>query len=222
MKRAGMLITNQKENSIMNFSQTLLKNDLQMEKSVLGSFLIALVILLFLNLFITGQVKAQSDSKTLKIGVYDSRIIVFAYSRSKLFQDHLARLKQETDSAITTHDTIKFKEISIRSMSYQHWLHQMVFGTGSVSDIMSLIKEKLPQIAQKNGVSLIVSKYELPFKSNSVEVVDLTKSLAQLFGPNEDIWVMAGQIEKATPVPMEELSIEQEMLDSYVIRFGKK
>ncbi|MEI6434606.1 MAG: hypothetical protein WCP32_07165 [Bacteroidota bacterium] len=180
-------------------------------------------IIIFLLLATAGTtVFAQKKPAGLKIGTYDSRIITFAWSRSDYFKQHIKRFSMQSDSAQKANDTARIKELSIQAMSYQHLLHLMIFGTGSVTAIMDLVKDKLPGLAKKEGVSMIVSKYELNFTDPSAELVDLTNLIAQLFKPLENIDKMEGEISKVQPLLLEELTIENEMLDLYCHRFGKK
>ena len=132
------------------------------------------------------------------------------------------KIRQQTDSAEKAHDSARIKEVSVGAISFQHLLHQMVFSTGSVASIISVIKDKLPELAKTEGVSVIVSKYELNYSDSSIEVVDLTKQVAALFQPTENIDKMAAEIAKQSPIPIEEMTIETDMLDGYCKLFGKK
>jgi hypothetical protein len=165
---------------------------------------------------------AQKKSSAIKIGTYDSRIVTFAWSRADYLKQYMVKINQQSDSAKKANDTARVKEISVRAMSFQHLLHQMVFSNGSAGWIMALIKDKLPELANTAGVSVIVSKWELNFSDPSIEVVDLTSQVAALFQPQENIDQMAGEISKESPVPIDELGIETEMLDGYCKLFGKK
>jgi hypothetical protein len=158
----------------------------------------------------------------IKIGTYDSRVVALAWSRSVHFKDHMIKFNRQSDSAEKAHDTARVKELSIGIMSNQHWMHQMVFSSGSIRNIMTIIKDKLPELAKTTGVSVILSKWELTFSNPSIEVIDLTKQVAALFQPKEDIDKMAIEISRQEPVPLNEFSIEAELLDYYCQKFGKK
>ena len=165
---------------------------------------------------------AQQKSATMKIGTYDSRIVTFAWSRSDFFGQRLARIRQQSDSAEKAHDTAKLKEVSVGAVSYQHLLHQMVFSSGSAAFIMALVKDKLPGLAKSAGVSIILSKWELTYSDPGVEIVDLTSQVAALFNPKDNIDKMAGEMTKQDPIPIDQLDIENDMIDGYCKRFGKK
>jgi len=192
-------------------------------KTVNNTLMFLLTVLIFSFLATTGKpLYAQKKGEVLKIGTYDSRVITFAWSRSDYFKQQMLKFDSQSDSARKANDTIKIRELSVQTMSYQHLLHQMVFSTGTAAAIMELIKDQLPEFAKKEGVSIIVSKWELNFANSSVEVIDLTNAIAQLFKPTENIDKMADEIGKIQPVLLEELSIENEMLDMYCKRFGTK
>jgi hypothetical protein len=107
-------------------------------------------------------------------------------------------------------------------MSYQHLLHLMVFSNGSIGFVMAIVKDKLPELAKTVGVSVILSKWELNFIDPSIEIVDLTSQVAQLFQPKENIDQMSKDISAQQPIPIDEFGIEIDMLDGYCNRFGKK
>jgi len=177
---------------------------------------------LILSAVISFGAYAQKKSGKIKIGTYDSRIIIFAWSRTDLLKQYLVRLRQKSDSAEKVHDTARIKELSVGAMSFQHLLHLMIFSTGSVASFMKVIKDKLPELAKKEGVSIIVSKWELNYSDPSFEVIDLTKQVAALFQPKENIDKMAADIAGQPPVPIEDFGIETDMLDGYCKRFDKK
>ncbi len=174
-------------------------------------------------LFLSGNMcMAQKKNAAIKIGTYDSRIVTFAWSRSDAFNQHMKKFNQQVDSAEKAHDSARVKELTVGIISYQHLLHQMVFSNGSAGMLLVLVKDKLPELAKTAGVSSIVSKWELNFSDPSVETVDVTDQVVKLFIPKENIENMAGEIRKQNPIPMEELSIEGEMLDMFCKRFGGK
>ena len=188
-----------------------------------NSFVSAFItITLLICLTIPTGAFAQKKSTVIKIGTYDSRTIIFAWSRTENLKKQMMKIRQQTDSAEKAHDSARIKEVSVGAISFQHLLHQMVFSTGSVASIISVIKDKLPELAKTEGVSVIVSKYELNYSDSSIEVVDLTKQVAALFQPTENIDKMAAEIAKQSPIPIEEMTIETDMLDGYCKLFGKK
>ena len=184
--------------------------------------IVASAMMVLYSVFNSSPVMAQKKSTAIKIGTYDSRTIIFAWSRTDLLKQHLVKLGQQTDSARKVNDSAKIKELSVQAMSFQHLLHLMVFSTGSVASVMAIIKDKLPELAKKSGVSFIVSKWELNYYDPSFEVIDLTSQVAALFQPKENIDKMAAEITAQPPIPIQEFGIETDMLDGYCKLFGKK
>ena len=115
-------------------------------------------------LFISPAAFAQGSPDKLKIGTYDSRIIIIAYSRSDTFNVRFSRLQKESEALLTGNDSTKKAEAACRMITYQFLLHQQAFCTGSVSAVMDMVKDKLPQVAKEAGVSVIVSKWELIYQ----------------------------------------------------------
>jgi hypothetical protein len=165
---------------------------------------------------------AQNTKAAIRIGTYDSRIVTFAWSRSDYFKEHMIKYNRQNDSATKAHDTARVKELTIGIFSYQHLLHQMVFSNGSIGIVTDIIKDKLPALAKTTGVSIILSKWELNFSDPSIQIVDLTSQVAQLFPPKENIDKMSKDISAQPPLPIDEVGIESDMMDQYCQKFGKK
>jgi hypothetical protein len=168
------------------------------------------------------SLNGRPQDQPVKIGVYDSRMVALAWSRSEDFQKHMASFMQAGDSASQAKNNRKGKEMACHAISYQHLLHQMVFGSGSIAGIMENIRKELPELAKREGVSMILSKYELPYVDPSVEQIDLTDEVTRLFKPLESIDQMTADMKKVEPMPLEELDIEIELLEDFCEQFGKK
>ncbi len=193
-----------------------------MKKLITLPFPVFLMLLLsMLTLFIPA-LSAPKNKNTVKIGVYDSRVIVLAYSRSPLFKEHMNFFGQRSDSAEAAGDSMKLKELSVEAISFQHLLHQWVFSTASTAALFDLVKDGIADIAKHAGVDMIVSKFEMTYKNSKLELVDLTDQIAQLFKPENDFKKMAGEVKNTEPVNLDELTIEADLFDLYCTRFGKK
>lgn len=193
-----------------------------MKKTVPGLLSICIVLMISVMSLNPYRALARNLSKGPVIGVYDSRIVVFAYSRSELFSMHQEAFRKESDSAQKANDTIKLKELSLRAVSYQHLLHQMVFGPGSTAAIVALVKDHLAEVAKTTGVSIIMSKFELSYADPKLQTIDITGEIVKLFNPKENIDEMSREIAKNDPVPLEDLTIEAELFDMYCARYGEK
>ena len=80
------------------------------------------------------------------------------------------------------------------------------FSTASVDDILKHIKDSLPTIEQKACVDVIVSKWDEKTlaKHKSAKRVDVTIMLVDAFHPNEKQRKSALEIQKATPISLEQ------------------
>ena len=97
---------------------------------------------------------SQVKSGKIRIGTYDSRIITMAYSRSAFFTDLFNKVGQEYKTAKESNDTVKMKKIEIQMKTTQHLLHQRVFGTGSISSIIDIVKDSISLIAKRENLNL--------------------------------------------------------------------
>ena len=170
---------------------------------------VKILILIFSVSSFCKTVSAQNSSAALKIGVYDSRIITFAYSRSDAFNEVMLKFSKENGEVMQSGDTTKKIQTAYKMITFQYLLHQQVFCSGSAANIIAVVKDKLPQVAKDAGVCAIVSKWELPFADPSAEIVDLTMTIAKLYNPKENIDEMSKEISNQTPVPLDEFTVEE-------------
>ena len=80
------------------------------------------------------------------------------------------------------------------------------FGTGDVSEQLDQIRDQIPKIAQKTGVDVIVSKWDIEYHDpNAVTLVDVIEALIQLFGPTKEEIKIIHDVMAAPPVPEKEI-----------------
>jgi hypothetical protein len=165
-----------------------------------------------LTLSATGLSKAQESGDPLpRIGTFDSRAVALAYYRSP---EGLERMKPEWDrelrDAEAAGDSARVAELKLFMPSFQHLLHQQVFSTGSICNVLREIEDDLPGIAAAAGVDLIVSQWELPYRSPDVELIDLTSDIVALFVVDEETAGFLAQMADVEPMPLEELLYQPE------------
>jgi len=168
---------------------------------------IFMVAFVFISLGL-NSVLAQEISKPLKLGTFDSRIVTLAFSRSDHFKKVMDSFK-EGESIMESNDTAKKVETFYKVFTKQYLMHQQVFSNGSSAYLLELVKDQLPQLAKNEGVFAIVSKWELTFADPKVEVVDLTMPICMLFKPSGDFDRMVPEMQKQTPIPLEEFTVEE-------------
>ena len=147
---------------------------------------------------------AQTSTNKLRIGVYDSRAVAAAYVNSTEYQEMLKTKHADYEKAKAAKDEKRMKEIDSRMNLQQRWVHEQVFSTGSVRDIVANIKGALPEVAKKAGVQTIVSKWELNYQAPDVELVDVTVDLGVLFHASDDKQKWKGILRGPPPLPMDE------------------
>jgi hypothetical protein len=90
-------------------------------------------------------------------------------------------------------------------------MHQQVFGNLSIPNVMATIKDQIPAIAQKAGVTMIVSKWEIQYSEPGIEQVDLTMQIIGLFHIDD---VTRKMIEEGFSANLEPAPVEQ-LLNPY-------
>jgi hypothetical protein len=68
------------------------------------------------------------------------------------------------------------------------------------------IKDALPGVAKKANVQAIVSKWELNYQSQDLEVVDVTEELVSLFHVSDKGREWAKAVGTKPPLPIEEIT----------------
>lgn len=147
----------------------------------------------------------------MRIGIYDSRCVALAYGRSEEHRKARGAMHQEYEKAKADKDEKRIQELEQEGPWGQVRLHQQVFSTAGVTDIMAKVKEALPAIAREAGVSVICSKWEMPYKDATVETVDLTLPIARLFKPEEQTLKLIDQMKGQEPVPFDKLPLDPKL-----------
>lgn len=135
-----------------------------------------------------------------KIGTFDSRAIAVAYYNSKDFRTSMSAVMSEMDSISKNGDKKAVAKIERDKTLRQAMMHEQGFGTGSVSSIVDLVKDKIKAIAEKENLSTVVSKWELVYSGGEIELVDITEQLVALFGSDERMKQMTKELQKTEPV----------------------
>ncbi len=123
----------------------------------------------------------------LRIGVYDSRAIVIAYT-SSAYNDHVMQKKsKQKKKAEQAGDTHEANKIEAWMTHISNKKHSQAFGTAPVHDLLHPIKMRLPQIAKEAGVDAIISKWEFDYVSPDAEVRDVTMLLVKAYEPKPEL-----------------------------------
>lgn len=141
-----------------------------------------------------------------RIGVYDSRAVAVAYCGSALHNASLAPLMADFAKAKAAGDQKHIAELNAEGKARQQRLHLQGFSTAPVDDILDQIKDELPAIKEKAGVTALISKWDKAglAKHINAEVVDVTMALVEAFKPNERQRKSAITIQQHDPIPLEQ------------------
>lgn len=168
---------------------------------------VAMMCVVALPFALPGVVRGQSEIPVVKVGTFDSRAVALAHWRSEMGMKQLNGLEERYAKAKAAKDEKLMKQIKIEGPGLQVRIHQQVFSTGSVTDIMKKIKASLPSIAKETGVSLIVPKWQIAYQDPAVKTIDVTPQLVKLFNPSGKVLKIIEDLHNKKPVPIEELSM---------------
>jgi hypothetical protein len=172
------------------------------------SLLIPLTIAFVLEAHILLAVPAtQIGNASRRIGVYDSRVIAYAWFWSADHQSAVQKQIESGKAAKAAGDTAKFKELDKALSGQQAEMHRQVFSTAPAIKALVALKDRLPEIEKQAGVSALVSKWDdAALKQNpSVTQVDVTDLLASEFKPGEKQLKTIQEIKKQKPVPLDKI-----------------
>jgi len=142
----------------------------------------------------------ETGATALRVGTFDSRAVAFAAIGQQIRAggSPVRTLYAERDKARAAGDEDRVKEIEAKGEALQKTYHRMVFGHGRIDDILKDIKDELPELARAAQVDVITE--EVLYSDSSVEVVDLTISIVQLFDPDEKTLETIEALRKHPPV----------------------
>ena len=149
--------------------------------------------------------RPQEEVITMRVGVFDSRAVAVAYARSDVFRRGLNAMKAEHEEAKETGDTARVAELEAKGQAMQDLLHRQGFSTWPVDDILEQVEGRIPAIAERAGVDVIVSKWTIVYERPGVEFVDVTDLMVEPFEPDEETLKIIEELKKQAPVSLEEL-----------------
>ena len=152
---------------------------------------------------------ATPGKPTVVVGTFDSRAIATAYVRSDEFSSYLAAQRKDVTKVIErakeTGDRQLAAALDALGPAMQKRIHQQGFGTAAVDDIIARIGDRLPRIAEKAGVDVIVSKWALSFHRPAAEFVDVTDLLVAEFHADEQTLKTIRELVATDPIPLDQL-----------------
>jgi len=153
------------------------------------------------------QKPVSSNAETIeRVGVYDSRAIPIAFAGSPTYKQWRSGLDAEYQKAKAEGNQKRVEEMEAEGAARQKLMHKQGFSTAPVDNILEHIKDRLPAVKQKAGVSVLVSKWDKKTlaKYPSAELVDVTPELIDAFDPNERQRKSAIAIQKHKPISLKQ------------------
>ncbi len=168
--------------------------------------LVMVMIMLLMSVLSTPSAAQDPVETGPVIGIFDSRCIALAYYRSEEFLVEIDELKAEYETALQAGDEERAEELSVLGSEQQQLAYEQTFSTGDIDEIISMIWSELPGVAEKAGVDIIVNSWDIIYKDETVQFVDVTDLLVEFFNPTEEVLETIEEI-KATPaVPVQFLT----------------
>ncbi len=157
--------------------------------------------LLLLGILASSAVAESTESSDLVIGTFDSRCVALAYYRSDEFLTGIDAQKAEYEAAVEAGDTERAEELGELGPEQQELAHERVFSTGDIDEIIWTIWSELPGVAEEAGVDLIVSTWDIIYRDESFEFVDVTDLLVVFFDPSEETLDMIETMQGMPAIP---------------------
>jgi hypothetical protein len=157
-----------------------------------------------LGLLLVVPVVAHCQT-TVRIGTYDSRAVALAYYNSVEQRQVSQNMQAEYQKAKAAGDEAKIKELEAAGPARQELMHQQVFSSGTISNIMVTLRGNIPAIARDARVVLMASKWDVTYRDSSIEYVDVTMQLVKLFNPEEKVLQWIEEMKSQPPIPIDKL-----------------
>jgi hypothetical protein len=152
-----------------------------------------------------AQNSETNQAKPVAIGVYDSRIVAYAYFWSPERQKELAQLMASAKAAKASGDTAELQARDKALREIQAHLHRQVFSTEPIDDVLAKLKDRLPALQKEAGCSRLVSKWDTQTLGSQKDVpqIEVTDLLAKEFKPGKKQLQVIEEIKRQKPVPLD-------------------
>ncbi len=158
---------------------------------------------------LAGAPADKAQKAELRVGTFDSRAVTVAFAASEIFDRQFKQKMEEHKKAKTAGDEQKVKKLEAEGQALQQQFHRQGFGTAPVDDLIEHIKDKLPGIAKRAGVDVIVSKWAITYRAADAQLVDVTDLIVEPFKPSERTKGIIREMRDKPPIPLKELEKHQ-------------
>ena len=149
---------------------------------------------------------AETNTTPVRVGIYDSRAVAYAWFGSAKHQKQLNDLMQTARAAKAAGDTNRFQELAAALRQQQDEIHREGFSTAPPVEALAELKDRLPEIQKAAGLTALISKWDDAAlkKYPGAEQVDVTDTLVHEFiTPTPEQQKTISSLEKAVPLPLE-------------------
>jgi len=150
---------------------------------------------------------AETNAAPMRVGIYDSRAVAFAWFWSGKHQNELHEQMQTARDAQAAGETNRFTVLAAKLRAHQDEMHREVFSTAPATGALAEIKYRLPEIQKTAGVTALVSKWDETAlkKYSGVEQVDVTDQLVREFiTPTPEQQKVLSEMKTVTPLPLDQ------------------
>jgi hypothetical protein len=168
---------------------------------------VVLAIALALGVFHCANLPAQeTNGVPVRIGVYDSRAVAYAWFCSDAHQRQLKELIEHARAARAAGETNRFETLAADLRRQQDQIHRESFSTAPPDEALAEIKARIPEIERQAGVTALISKWDDAALKNypgsaSVDVTDLL--VRKFIQPTEKQAKTISSLEKSRPLPLD-------------------
>lgn len=129
---------------------------------------------------------AETNSPTTakeRIGIYDSRVVAYAYFWSEAQQRRRNEHMAATKAAKAAGDQARLAELDAARRQGQDTIHRQIFSTAPVDAILDTLKPRVAEVGKQAGVTRLVSKWDKKAlkQFKRAEQVDVTELLLAEF-----------------------------------------
>lgn len=144
---------------------------------------------------------AAARGGSIRIGTYDSRAVAIAYAGSRF--NPVGQKMKEFEAAKQAGDAARVKELEAWGQQHQRQLHRQGFARVPVTDLLEHVKDRLPALAERLNLDAIA--FDVNYRGEGVEAVDITMELVALYDPSEQSLKWAKEAMKREPVGLDEV-----------------
>jgi hypothetical protein len=163
-----------------------------------------LALLRFAPLTAADSAAGGAEKPRIRVGTFDSRAVAVAYAGSDRMDRQLKQMREQYEQAKAAGNQEKIKQLEAEGCAGQDQMHQQVFSTASVDNVLAQIRDKLPAIAKEAGVDVLVSKWDIVYRDPAAQTVDVTDSIIKPFNPKPRALQTIKELAKHQPIPLEQ------------------